>query len=125
MNYFTVWGKQGQCLHSEVVGLTGTFSYRPTHWKQTLFMLDKPVDVSTGDSITGRITMRRNSIWRRHMTITLNWNVKNDTDRNCQARSVRMRTKLFLVTVHLPLMALRIRPMFYDIRSFIHSFIVF
>ncbi|XP_051260137.1 protein arginine N-methyltransferase 2 [Dicentrarchus labrax] len=58
----------------------------PTHWKQTLFMLDRPVSVYAGDSISGTIVLRRNPIWRRHMTVTLHWNINScteDTD-NCQ-----------------------------------------
>ncbi|KAG7503399.1 arginine N-methyltransferase 2 [Solea senegalensis] len=59
----------------------------PTHWKQTLFMLDRPVRVYEGDSISGSIVLHRNPIWRRHMTVTLQWNInssKEETD-NCQA----------------------------------------
>ncbi|XP_058510776.1 protein arginine N-methyltransferase 2 isoform X2 [Solea solea] len=58
----------------------------PTHWKQTLFMLDSPVSVYEGDSISGSIVLHRNPIWRRHMTVTLQWNInssKEETD-NCQ-----------------------------------------
>ncbi|XP_035532493.1 protein arginine N-methyltransferase 2 [Morone saxatilis] len=58
----------------------------PTHWKQTLFMLDRPVSVYAGDSISGTIVLRRNPVWRRHMTVTLHWNINScteDTD-NCQ-----------------------------------------
>uniref|UniRef100_A0A3P8T782 Protein arginine N-methyltransferase 2 n=1 Tax=Amphiprion percula TaxID=161767 RepID=A0A3P8T782_AMPPE len=59
----------------------------PTHWKQTLFMLDRPVSVYAGDSISGSIVLHRNPVWRRHMTVTLQWNINSsteDTD-NCQA----------------------------------------
>ncbi|XP_034741447.1 protein arginine N-methyltransferase 2 [Etheostoma cragini] len=59
---------------------------QPTHWKQTLFMLDRPVSVHAGDSIRGTILLRRNPFWRRHMTITLHWSInscKKETD-NCQ-----------------------------------------
>ncbi|PWA31410.1 hypothetical protein CCH79_00002927, partial [Gambusia affinis] len=41
----------------------------PTHWKQTLFMLDRPIQVYAGDSIHGNIVLRRNPVWRRHMTV--------------------------------------------------------
>ncbi|KAF6714545.1 Protein arginine N-methyltransferase 2 [Oryzias melastigma] len=51
----------------------------PTHWKQTLFMLDKPVSVFSGDSIAGTIDLRRNPVWRRHMTVTLQWNVNGQS----------------------------------------------
>lgn len=56
----------------------------PTHWKQTLFMLDRPIQVYTGDSIHGNIVLRRNLVWRRHMTVMLHWNINSNTD-DCQA----------------------------------------
>ncbi|XP_027878981.1 protein arginine N-methyltransferase 2 isoform X1 [Xiphophorus couchianus] len=56
----------------------------PTHWKQTLFMLDRPIQVYTGDSIHGNIVLRRNPVWRRHMTVMLHWNINSNTD-DCQA----------------------------------------
>lgn len=56
------------------------FHGRPTHWKQTLFMLDEPVSVFSGDSITGTIGLHRNPIWRRHMTVTLQWNIRGQTE---------------------------------------------
>ncbi|KAK1902822.1 Protein arginine N-methyltransferase 2 [Dissostichus eleginoides] len=52
---------------------------KPTHWKQTLFMLDRPVRVLEGDSIAGTIVLRRNPVWRRHMTITLHWSINSST----------------------------------------------
>ncbi|XP_033842280.1 protein arginine N-methyltransferase 2 [Periophthalmus magnuspinnatus] len=51
---------------------TGPFS-EPTHWKQTLFMLDSPVSVHQGESIRGSIVLRRNPTWRRHLSITFDW----------------------------------------------------
>ncbi|XP_061925190.1 protein arginine N-methyltransferase 2 isoform X4 [Entelurus aequoreus] len=47
----------------------------PTHWKQTLFMLDKPMVVHVGDRVQGSVILRRNPVWRRHMTVTLHWDV--------------------------------------------------
>ncbi|XP_063355598.1 protein arginine N-methyltransferase 2 [Pelmatolapia mariae] len=52
----------------------------PTHWKQTLFMLDRPLSVCAGDSISGTIVLQRNPVWRRHMTVTLHWTIKGSTD---------------------------------------------
>lgn len=60
------------------------FPIRPTHWKQTLFMLDKPVSLNVGDCVTGTIVLRRNPVWRRHMSVTLDWNIISDADK-CQA----------------------------------------
>ncbi|XP_014850924.1 PREDICTED: protein arginine N-methyltransferase 2 isoform X5 [Poecilia mexicana] len=52
----------------------------PTHWKQTLFMLDRPIQVYAGDSIHGNIVLRRNPVWRRHMTVALHWTINSNTD---------------------------------------------
>ena len=54
---------------------TGNSEFRLTHWKQDLLMLDEPVAVCTGDEISGSIQMTRNPKWRRHMTITLDFNI--------------------------------------------------
>ncbi|XP_076858338.1 protein arginine N-methyltransferase 2 isoform X2 [Brachyhypopomus gauderio] len=54
---------------------TGPHS-EPTHWKQTLFMLDAPVTLEEGDCIGGSICLHRNPVWRRHMSITIEWRIK-------------------------------------------------
>lgn len=61
----------------------------PTHWKQTLFMLDQPVSVDTGNFISGTIILHRNPIWRRHMTVTLQWNINSSSEEtnNCQVET--------------------------------------
>uniref|UniRef100_A0A3P8VNL8 Protein arginine N-methyltransferase 2 n=1 Tax=Cynoglossus semilaevis TaxID=244447 RepID=A0A3P8VNL8_CYNSE len=65
---------------------TGPHS-RPTHWKQTLFMSDRPVSVHEGDSISGSIVLHRNPVWRRHMTVSLHWNINSSSKdaSSCQA----------------------------------------
>ncbi|TSM60515.1 Protein arginine N-methyltransferase 2 [Bagarius yarrelli] len=47
-----------------------------THWKQTLFMLDGPIDVEEGDCVGGAVTLQRNPFWRRHMSVTIEWSIK-------------------------------------------------
>ncbi|XP_072300336.1 protein arginine N-methyltransferase 2 [Eucyclogobius newberryi] len=64
---------------------TGPFS-EPTHWKQTLFMLDSPVSVQQGDSISGSMVLRRNQTWRRHMSVTLSWTHHSSTEDTSKAR---------------------------------------
>nr|XP_057938914.1 protein arginine N-methyltransferase 2 [Doryrhamphus excisus] len=61
----------------------------PTHWKQTLFMLDEPIFAHVGDSIRGSIILRRNPVWRRHMTVTLHWDVSSHVQEalSCKAGS--------------------------------------
>ncbi|XP_022535776.1 protein arginine N-methyltransferase 2 [Astyanax mexicanus] len=55
---------------------TGPHS-EPTHWKQTLFMLDAPIPVEEGDCVGGAIILHRNPVWRRHMSITIEWRKKS------------------------------------------------
>lgn len=51
-----------------------------THWKQTLFMMDDPVPVHTGDVVTGSVVLQRNPVWRRHMSVSLSWAVTSTLD---------------------------------------------
>ncbi|KAG8559303.1 hypothetical protein GDO81_017304 [Engystomops pustulosus] len=46
-----------------------------THWKHTLFMLDQPMQVRTGDKIAGSAVFTRNPIWRRHLSVTITWSI--------------------------------------------------
>ncbi|XP_066497209.1 protein arginine N-methyltransferase 2 [Hoplias malabaricus] len=55
---------------------TGPYS-EPTHWKQTLFMLDEPLPMEEGDVVGGAIILQRNPVWRRHMSITIEWRLKH------------------------------------------------
>ncbi|KAK5861250.1 hypothetical protein PBY51_022662 [Eleginops maclovinus] len=69
---------------------TGPHS-EPTHWKQTLFMLDRR-SVLAGDSISGTILLRRNPVWRRHMTIILHWSINSSTG---ETEKCQVGTKTF------------------------------
>ena len=42
---------------------------------QDLLMLNEPITVKQGNRISGTIQMIRNPKWRRHMTITLDFNL--------------------------------------------------
>uniref|UniRef100_A0A5F9CT18 Protein arginine N-methyltransferase 2 n=1 Tax=Oryctolagus cuniculus TaxID=9986 RepID=A0A5F9CT18_RABIT len=55
-----------------------------THWKQTLFMMDDPVPVHTGDVVTGSVVLQRNPVWRRHMSVSLSWVVTSGQDPTSQ-----------------------------------------
>ncbi|EHH16895.1 Protein arginine N-methyltransferase 2 [Macaca mulatta] len=55
-----------------------------THWKQTLFMMDDPVPVHTGDVVTGSVVLQRNPVWRRHMSVALSWAVTSRQDPTSQ-----------------------------------------
>uniref|UniRef100_A0A669R0X6 type I protein arginine methyltransferase n=1 Tax=Phasianus colchicus TaxID=9054 RepID=A0A669R0X6_PHACC len=42
-----------------------------THWKQTVFLLDKPISVEAGEALRGKITVRKNRKDPRSLVITL------------------------------------------------------
>ncbi|XP_030642880.1 protein arginine N-methyltransferase 2 [Chanos chanos] len=90
---FTAWfSAQFQSLEKDGTVLelnTGPHS-ELTHWKQTLFMLDSPVTVHEGDCIAGSITLQRNPIWRRHMTITFQWSINSTKVSQVQTNSFPM-----------------------------------
>ena len=41
----------------------------PTHWKQTCFLIEHPVNVSVGDHITGVFELRRNHKNERELKV--------------------------------------------------------
>uniref|UniRef100_A0AAR2KEL1 Protein arginine N-methyltransferase 3 n=1 Tax=Pygocentrus nattereri TaxID=42514 RepID=A0AAR2KEL1_PYGNA len=43
-----------------------------THWKQTVFLLENPIPVQSGDELPGRITVRKNRKDPRALLVTLN-----------------------------------------------------
>ncbi|XP_029385979.1 protein arginine N-methyltransferase 2 isoform X2 [Echeneis naucrates] len=94
--WFTVYFESLQTGGPTVELNTGP-NAEPTHWKQTLFMLDRPVSVYTGDSIRGTIVLRRNPVWRRHMSVTLHWNIDSSSmeTSNCKANIKSVGTKTF------------------------------
>ena len=47
-----------------------------THWKQDLFMMDKPLKVVRGDRLHGTLTMVRNLKWRRHLKVKLSYTLE-------------------------------------------------
>ncbi|KAK7804111.1 hypothetical protein U0070_002454 [Myodes glareolus] len=67
-----------------------------THWKQTLFMMDDPVPVHTGDVVTGSVVLQRNPVWRRHMSVSLSWTVTSTLDPTSQ-RVRHLFVKLYVV----------------------------
>ena len=44
-----------------------------THWKQDLFMVNTPLSVARGDVLEGKICIRRNRLWRRHLKVTIQY----------------------------------------------------
>ncbi|KAM9301705.1 protein arginine N-methyltransferase 3 [Gastrophryne carolinensis] len=66
--YFDVFF--GKDCHMPVSFSTGPTSTK-THWKQTVFLLEKPMDIKAGDNLSGRITVRKNRKDPRSLIITL------------------------------------------------------
>lgn len=76
-----------------LVGDHSLLSCSTTHWKQTLFMMDDPVPVHTGDVVTGSVVLQRNPVWRRHMSVSLSWVVTSALDPTSQ------RVRYFFVKI--------------------------
>lgn len=89
--WFTVGFESRQTGEGAVELDTGPYS-QPTHWKQTLFMLDSPLSVHKGDRISGSIVLSRNPIWRRHMSVSLKWTIHSGTE---DADNAKVGTKTF------------------------------
>uniref|UniRef100_S4RW71 Protein arginine N-methyltransferase 2 n=1 Tax=Petromyzon marinus TaxID=7757 RepID=S4RW71_PETMA len=82
MHGFAAWfSTEFKCPDSNpsIILDTGPMS-TATHWKQTLFMLDSPVAVTPGDFVVGSVALRRNPVWRRHMSVAFRWRVAPSTD---------------------------------------------
>ncbi|XP_013390663.1 protein arginine N-methyltransferase 2 isoform X6 [Lingula anatina] len=56
---------------SPMVVLSTGPKHSQTHWHQHLFMLDEPLSVAPDNEVTGRITLIRNTEWRRHLTVII------------------------------------------------------
>ncbi|NWU94075.1 ANM3 methyltransferase, partial [Upupa epops] len=60
--------------HQKVLFSTGPLCTK-THWKQTVFLLEKPIPVEAGEALTGKITVCKNRKDPRSLFVTLK--VKN------------------------------------------------
>ncbi|CAJ0955088.1 unnamed protein product [Ranitomeya imitator] len=95
---FTAWfSVQFQNIdNQEQVELdTGPFN-QLTHWKHTLFMLDEPLHVYSGDRIAGSAVFKRNPIWRRHLSVTITWTVTSSSQTvqgGCKVFPIWSRTR--------------------------------
>ncbi|KAG9477453.1 hypothetical protein GDO78_002705 [Eleutherodactylus coqui] len=83
---FTAWfSVQFQNINNQEQVELDTGPFNPlTHWKHTLFMLDKPIQVHSGDRITGSVVFKRNPIWRRHLSVTITWSITNSSRTSVQ-----------------------------------------
>jgi hypothetical protein len=72
----------GLCVYFDIgfeAGLTNPIFFStgpaaiPTHWKQTLFYFDHPLDVETGDVIEGTLTGKRCEEYHRQWDVTITY----------------------------------------------------
>ncbi|XP_071415202.1 protein arginine N-methyltransferase 3 isoform X2 [Pithys albifrons albifrons] len=66
--YFDIFFEKN--CHNKVSFSTGPQCDK-THWKQTVFLLEKPIPVEAGEELRGKITVRRNRKDPRSLFITL------------------------------------------------------
>ncbi|XP_041255139.1 protein arginine N-methyltransferase 3 isoform X1 [Onychostruthus taczanowskii] len=66
--YFDVFFEKN--CHNKVLFSTGPQCTK-THWKQTIFLLEKPIPVEAGEALRGKITVRKNRKDPRSLFITL------------------------------------------------------
>jgi protein arginine N-methyltransferase 3 len=59
------------CALDTKVSFSTSPSAIPTHWKQTVFLLEKPITVTAGDTLTGNLQCRKNRSDPRSLRITL------------------------------------------------------
>ncbi|XP_074442421.1 protein arginine N-methyltransferase 3 [Larus michahellis] len=66
--YFDIFFEKN--CHKKVLFSTGPQCTK-THWKQTVFLLEKPIPVEAGEALRGKITVRKNRKDPRSLFITL------------------------------------------------------
>nr|XP_027792482.1 protein arginine N-methyltransferase 3 [Marmota flaviventris] len=74
--YFDIYFEKN--CHNKVVFSTGPQSTR-THWKQTVFLLEKPFSVKAGEVLKGKITVHKNKKDPRSLIVTVTLNNSTQT----------------------------------------------
>uniref|UniRef100_A0A452V2R2 Protein arginine N-methyltransferase 3 n=1 Tax=Ursus maritimus TaxID=29073 RepID=A0A452V2R2_URSMA len=74
--YFDIYFEKN--CHSRVMFSTGPQS-AGTHWKQTVFLLEKPFSVKAGEALKGKITVHKNKKDPRTLIVTLTLNNSTQT----------------------------------------------
>ncbi|XP_038949056.1 protein arginine N-methyltransferase 3 isoform X1 [Rattus norvegicus] len=74
--YFDIYFEKN--CHNRVVFSTGPQSTK-THWKQTIFLLEKPFPVKAGEALKGKITVHKNKKDPRSLIVTLTLNSSTQT----------------------------------------------
>ncbi|XP_053722683.1 protein arginine N-methyltransferase 3 [Synchiropus splendidus] len=68
VGYFDIFFDKGCC--NKVMFSTGPHVTK-THWKQTVFLLGKPIPVRAGEEVQGKLTVRKNKKDPRSLLVTL------------------------------------------------------
>lgn len=74
--YFDVFFEKD--CHTPVAFSTGPTCTK-THWKQTVFLLEKPIGIKAGDILAGKINVRKNRKDPRSLLVTLSLNSVTQT----------------------------------------------
>uniref|UniRef100_A0A3Q2H2U5 Protein arginine N-methyltransferase 3 n=1 Tax=Equus caballus TaxID=9796 RepID=A0A3Q2H2U5_HORSE len=74
--YFDIYFEKN--CHNRVVFSTGPQSTK-THWKQTIFLLEKPFPAKAGEALKGKITVHKNKKDPRSLIVTLTLNDSTQT----------------------------------------------
>ncbi|KXN82845.1 Ribosomal protein arginine N-methyltransferase rmt3 [Leucoagaricus sp. SymC.cos] len=63
---------------------------KPTHWKQTLFMLPDPITVTEGSIVSGSFKLRKRETNSRELDVEIHYSVKRDAESVATETVVRM-----------------------------------
>uniref|UniRef100_A0A672Y896 Protein arginine N-methyltransferase 3 n=1 Tax=Sphaeramia orbicularis TaxID=375764 RepID=A0A672Y896_9TELE len=74
----TVSNTQPDTANSDVMFSTGP-QVMKTHWKQTVFLLEKPLSVQAGEELQGKITVRKNKKDPRSLLVTFDLRDRKQT----------------------------------------------
>ncbi|RKP36259.1 arginine N-methyltransferase, partial [Dimargaris cristalligena] len=87
----TPLGEGNQAIHRFTTGPHG----KPTHWKQTLFVLKEPFPVQVGDVITGQFICHKNPQNHRDLDIDIEYSVLPQGSMDSDAKPSSLRKQRF------------------------------
>jgi hypothetical protein len=60
---------------TKIVNLSTSPYKKQTHWKQTVFYIDTPLEVHPGEKITGNINVVKAKVNQRELDVCIEYNV--------------------------------------------------
>ncbi|GAX73379.1 hypothetical protein CEUSTIGMA_g832.t1 [Chlamydomonas eustigma] len=81
---------QFTCGHKPITFSTSPHA-RATHWKQTVFYLEEPITINTGEEVTGSLSCRPNSKNPRDLDITISYQFDGENSQCDISQEYRMR----------------------------------